>query len=82
MNKISFIEKNFRYSLKSTLDFKEKFLKTSQNFDSEKYKVVSWDVSDLYTNIDVNFYVELLINQIFDEQNDQKIFSSNPEGDK
>ena len=64
LNKISFIEKNFRYSLKSTKDFKEKFLKTSQNFDSEKYKVVSWDVSDLYTNIDVNFCIELLINQI------------------
>ena len=82
LNKISFIEQNSQYSLKTTKEFKDKFLKTSENFDSETYKVVSWDVTDLCTNIDVDFCIELLIDHIFDEKNEQKMFPPNPEGEK
>ena len=82
LEKISFIEKKLKYSIKSTLEFKERFSKQSNNLNFKKYKIMSWDVKDLFTNIDVDLTIEFLIKFIFDNQNTQNIFPENLENPK
>ena len=81
LEKICYIEKKLKFSIKSTIEFKQ-FLKQSNNFDSEKYLVMGWDVSDLNTNIDVDLTIELIIKFIFNKQNTQNVFPENPENPK
>ena len=79
LEKISFIEEKLKFSIKSTLEFKKQFTKNSQNIDAEKFKVICWDVKDLFTNIDVDLAIELIIKYIFGNKNKQNIFPHNSE---
>ena len=54
-----------KYSLDSTKQFSEEFHKIQEIFDSNEYEIVSWDVCDMYTNVDTHVATDHIISIIY-----------------
>ena len=55
------------FSLKNTKDFKQKFLEKSTNFDPKIHEVITIDIQQMYSNINVVRCVSFILEEIYSD---------------
>ena len=63
------LQDDCKYSLDSTKQFSADFSLLQSVFDDSQYEVVSWDVSDMYTNVDTYVVTDHIISTIYSNPN-------------
>ena len=61
------------FSLKNTKDFKQRFLEKIKNFDPKIHEVISIDIKQMYSSINVVRCVSIILEKIY--SNPQKYFN-------
>jgi len=64
------LEAKCQLLVKSTKEFKSKFMTNSPKFDISKHKIVSYDCVQLYTNVNTQMVVDFMLELIYENPSD------------
>ena len=62
---LSPLTKNFKFLVESTKDFAEKFKTEKAKFDQSKHTLVSFDIVQLYTRVNTNRAISIILDAIY-----------------